>query len=174
MHSRMKNDLAGRRFGRLVAIEPTDNHSGSNIKWRCRCDCGTECEVDRQNLLSGHVKSCGCFRSERASSVRASRSDYVDGTCLGHLTEKRRADNTSGIKGVSYDKRRGKWVASITLAGKTRNLGRYDTIQEAGAARRETEELHFDPILAKHGHAPTSEETGMRQEAFNRQCQLKR
>lgn len=40
-------------------------------------------------------------------------------------------NNTSGIKGVQFDADRQKWRASITVNGKAKNLGRYDTSQEA-------------------------------------------
>lgn len=46
----------------------------------------------------------------------------------------RRRDNTSGYKGVSFGKAKGKWVAQITVYGKYYFLGYYDTPQEAHAA----------------------------------------
>lgn len=115
------------------------------------------CEVDRQNLRRGTIKSCGCLRSDLAASRRAARADYTDGTCMGLLTQKTRSDNTSGIKGVHFDKDRGKWVAQITFKGKWKFLGRYDTIQEAAEARREAEQEIFDPCLEARGKPCTSE-----------------
>lgn len=44
------------------------------------------------------------------------------------------ARNTSGYKGVSFDKRTGKWDARIGLNGKRRHLGYFDTALEAAAA----------------------------------------
>lgn len=44
---------------------------------------------------------------------------------------KLRVDNTSGIKGVSFDTTRGKWAAAVGR----RKLGRFDTREEAAAAR---------------------------------------
>lgn len=41
--------------------------------------------------------------------------------------------NTSGYKGVSWDKQNKKWVASIMAAGKYKFLGRHDTPQQAHA-----------------------------------------
>lgn len=43
--------------------------------------------------------------------------------------------NTSGYRGVSWDKQRKKWIATITLENKTKNLGRYNDIIEAAKAR---------------------------------------
>ena len=39
--------------------------------------------------------------------------------------------NSSGVKGVSYDKERNKWYASITKDNKTYNLGRYESFHDA-------------------------------------------
>lgn len=42
--------------------------------------------------------------------------------------------NTSGIRGVSWDRTRGKWMAKISIGGRGRNLGRFNSIEEATAA----------------------------------------
>ncbi len=43
--------------------------------------------------------------------------------------------NTSGVKGVSWDKRTGKWYSQIAVDGKDINLGRYDDFVDSVAAR---------------------------------------
>lgn len=48
--------------------------------------------------------------------------------------QKRRTDNTSGLKGVTWDKSRGKWAAGIQVKGKHIFLGRHKTKEEAYAA----------------------------------------
>lgn len=55
--------------------------------------------------------------------------------------------NKSGVKGVCWDKNREKWVAQIEFQGKNYNLGRYDKIEDAAAARKEAEEHLFGPFL---------------------------
>lgn len=45
-----------------------------------------------------------------------------------------RADNTTGLKGVSFDRRRGKWFAQIKAAGRGKFLGYHATPAEAHAA----------------------------------------
>ena len=50
-----------------------------------------------------------------------------------HNREKSR-NNTSGHKGVCYDKSRGKWLANIGFNGSVKNLGRFPTPEEASAA----------------------------------------
>lgn len=56
-------NLAGHRFGKLTVIERAES-VGANRKvaWLCRCDCGGTKVVARDNLRSGHTKSCGCAR----------------------------------------------------------------------------------------------------------------
>ena len=66
-------DLTSQRFGRLVALEPTDKRSGLSVVWRCRCDCGNVCEVASGNLRSGRTRSCGCLRKEKVRGVRGRR-----------------------------------------------------------------------------------------------------
>ena len=43
--------------------------------------------------------------------------------------------NTSGVKGVHFDKSRNKWQASIKIDGISINLGRFLTLEEAKQAR---------------------------------------
>lgn len=59
------------------------------------------------------------------------------------------SNNTSGRKGVSWDKSRNKWTVSITVNKKTHYIGRYDNFEDAVKAREEAEkiyhkEYHYD------------------------------
>lgn len=60
---KMRNydDLTNQRFGRLVAIKPTEKRKHRCIMWECKCDCGNTVEVMSRNLLCGKTKSCGCL-----------------------------------------------------------------------------------------------------------------
>ena len=42
--------------------------------------------------------------------------------------------NTSGQRGVVWDKSKGKWMARLTLNGKTHHLGRFADLEDARAA----------------------------------------
>lgn len=54
-----KEDLIGRRFGRLTVIaEAYKTQSG--IYWKCKCDCGNYTNVRASILKHGKTKSCGC------------------------------------------------------------------------------------------------------------------
>jgi hypothetical protein len=57
-------NLTGRRFGRLLALEPTARRSGSAVIWKCMCDCGTLCYAATSRLNAQRVQSCGCLQQE--------------------------------------------------------------------------------------------------------------
>jgi len=61
-----KLDLAGKTFGRLTAIEETDQRKNGKVVWLCSCDCGNEILVRGSDLTSFHARSCGCYKRERA------------------------------------------------------------------------------------------------------------
>jgi hypothetical protein len=50
--------------------------------------------------------------------------------------------NTSGVKGVYWDKQRSKWRTGIKVEGKKTDLGSYNTIEEAEAVVREAREKY--------------------------------
>lgn len=57
------------------------------------------------------------------------------------------SNNTSGRKGVSWDKTRGKWIASICVKQKTKYLGRFDKFEDAVKAR-ELAEMEYHKEFA--------------------------
>lgn len=58
--SRLKHNVGGQRFGRLMAL----SHLGSGV-WDCICDCGQKTTVAGRILVAGDTKSCGCLKRER-------------------------------------------------------------------------------------------------------------
>ena len=52
-------------------------------------------------------------------------------------------NNTSGVTGVTWDKKRGRWRAQLKLNGKHKFLGYYLNIQDAEQARKEGEVKYF-------------------------------
>ena len=69
-----KEDLTGKRFGRLVVIEQSDDYvtpkGEHNAKWKCLCDCQrgkenvTYTYVLGSSLKRGTTQSCGCIHKE--------------------------------------------------------------------------------------------------------------
>lgn len=57
------------------------------------------------------------------------------------------SNNTTGYKGVYYNKRDKTWNARVTVSGRTILLGTFPTKEEAIAARQEGEEKYYLPQL---------------------------
>lgn len=58
-------DLTGKRFGRLVALNLSDKKVGRKTFWDCKCDCGNFKTVRTDILKSGKTLSCGCLKKEQ-------------------------------------------------------------------------------------------------------------
>lgn len=60
-------NLAGQRFGRLIARERIEIINGKkDSKWRCECDCGNTAYVKLGDLKMGKTQSCGCYKHQGA------------------------------------------------------------------------------------------------------------
>lgn len=82
-------DISGQRFGRLLAIEPTEKRVDKKVVWLMLCDCGTTAEVVGVSARSGNTQSCGCLQSERTKAVHAaSRVSKVCPECSKAFTAK--------------------------------------------------------------------------------------
>lgn len=64
----------------------------------------------------------------------------------------RRLSNTSGVPGVTWNKRAKKWRASIKVAGKFIYLGYFDDLETAAEIRKAAETRHG--FHANHGRPP--------------------
>ena len=54
------DDLTGKRFGKLTALEPTGERKNGYTVWRCQCDCGGEILASSRHLKNGWTVDCGC------------------------------------------------------------------------------------------------------------------
>ena len=136
-------DLTGQRFGKLTAVEPLGK-TGDAYKWRCRCDCGGECEVAVANLRNGHTQSCGCTGGTPNITL-------VDGTCIELIRNNTiRSNNSSGVTGVVWQKRARRWRAEIGFKRKRYFLGLYDSFDDAVKARKNAEAKYFGSFLAEY------------------------
>ena len=124
----------------LEVIEYVRKENGCHL-WRCRCDCGKIVEVRQSNLQDGVTTSCGCKLRERSGL------HFVDGTFVEAIQSKTISQaNTSGVRGVYFNKKQRKWVAQIMFKGKCYYLGSYSKIEDAAKARARGEEM-FDDFL---------------------------
>ena len=64
-------DINGQKFGRLTVLETIWKSKEYNKPMvRCKCDCGNEIIVAKNDVQSLHTQSCGCLQKERASIAR--------------------------------------------------------------------------------------------------------
>lgn len=83
-------DLAGQRFGALVAVERVGFNVHRKSVWKCKCDCGYEVVIVGSNLTAGNSKSCGCVAND-AASKRASKRNYKHGHASGRFSSEYRS-----------------------------------------------------------------------------------
>lgn len=127
-------DLTGNQYGFLVVKE----YDKQSKKWVCECRCGQKIEVKSNNLKHGNTLSCG-----KCKYIESAQRDIVAGTRVSQLNKTVNKNNTSGITGVGYNKRKNKWYASIRFCGKSYWLGYYDKKEDAAKARKLAEDhLH--------------------------------
>lgn len=62
-------DLTGETFGRLIVIGRFESEEPQHdSEWVCVCSCGKVTIKTRSNLKSDHSQSCGCLKSEKATT----------------------------------------------------------------------------------------------------------
>lgn len=110
-------DLVHQKFGKLEVLEYAYSQNNKNY-WKCQCDCGNICYVCTASLMNGTTVSCGCKNEENKN-------------------------NSLGVRGVHYDKDRKRWVAQLMFQRKTHLIGRFKTMREAIAARRQAEKEYY-------------------------------
>lgn len=156
---RHRADLKGRRFDRLEVIDRVEGNPDYVV---CKCDCGTTCVIKAVYLTKAYkpTRSCGCLRKETCSDIgkRTITTNTVHQDSMNqkfHTVfqmiegKKLRKNNTSGHRGVCFDKTHGKFKAYIGLHRKLHNLGLYKTLDEAIAARLDAEEKMYAPLIAE-------------------------
>ncbi len=83
-------DIAGQRFGRLVAVSYI-----SNGVWNCQCDCGKTHKAYGSHLRGNDIRSCGCARRERQLECKAVMGDIKRHPIAERIVRERIAQNLS-------------------------------------------------------------------------------
>ena len=155
----------GDKYGYLTLLEDTGERTNSgNVVWKCQCDCGNIVHRTQDSLMQSTVKgcviSCGCKRDKsigqrlaydpiRIDKARESLGQ-IDGTTMQGISEQKlRKNNTSGIRGVAYDPKKGYWRARLMIARKE-HCGFFRTKEEAIAYRKYLEEIYYEPVKDKY------------------------
>ena len=157
-NDRRLRDLTGQTFGRLTALYPLEERLArkKEIIWHCKCSCGKTVQVRTASLTAGDTKSCGCISQELNPILGKQNSEKllelcVEGTNL-HLLDPAKipSHNTSGVKGVYWERQTNKWRALIEFQGKRISLGRFKHKEDAILARKKAEDEYYQPMLEKH------------------------
>ncbi len=158
-----KLDLVGKEFGWLVVQKKTDKRTKSNgsIIWECLCKCGKIVHSPTYHLIGGETKSCGCYKRKVISVTLKElwksgkpkdTLKFYEGTEISKIKSKKpQSNNTSGVRGVHWNKRLRKWQASIKFKHKPIYLGVFVNKEDAINARKRAEEVYYEPLIEKYG-----------------------
>lgn len=151
--------LTGRRFGKLAVLCRDSRKDGGNWYWICECDCGNRKSIRGTSLVrDGGTRSCGCDQRKMASETgRKTVAENARKQIERNMSYRTNfqvienqnipKNNTSGHKGVSWNKGKGKWDAYIQVQGCRKHLGRYSEYEDAVKARELAEEKYFKPLI---------------------------
>lgn len=143
-------EYIGVKLGRLTCIRKTDQKDGiGSFLWEFKCDCGKMTLTRMSRFIQGEVKSCGCLLKDGDPSKLHHWQEEMSskyGTLPHQLLMDKQSNNTSGHKGITWDKANNKWRAYITLSGKSVRK-RFAHIEDAIEWRKEMENSLHKPII---------------------------
>ena len=147
-----KENLIGRRFGKLEVIGRSDKRGSRGARtvplWECRSECGAICYKATDTLTNPDLSMCNDCVGKYATAKMREKAGFVDGTQISRITsDKLIATNTSGARGVYLERKTGKWRARLRFKGKTYNFGTYANFDDAVKARKEAEQQIYGEFL---------------------------
>ena len=168
-------DVSGQRFGRLVAVRPTEKRgTGGMVVWECKCDCGNTHYAEVGRLIDGGVQSCGCLKRERIIASRyvdafrekqrqksletwdesAAIIGMQDDTNISLVKSKKaRIDSSTGVRGVHYQKDKNSYRVELKFRKKVYREYGFKTIEDAAKARERMWKTYVLPYLESVGRA---------------------
>ena len=137
----VREDLTGKEYGHLkvTAMLPLED------KVECVCQKCGRTEKHGIYYIKLMTQCSECTKTETKNKISKALSEsefYKNGTFLvaWEPERKKNSNNSSGHRGVDYDKERNKWRAYIKYQRKDMFIGRFNTIEEAIEARRIVED----------------------------------
>lgn len=148
-------DLTGQHIGKLTVVGRSDRYMSRGKRqvrlWECICDCGNITYKATDTLTSGAENSCAECAAKYNAACARENAGYVDGTQLAKIKDmKPSAANTSGCRGVYFDRRKGLWEAIIIFRRKRQRLGYFKQYDDAVAARKQAENIVFGEFLEQY------------------------
>ena len=150
--SRRRNDLTGQRFGMLTVLGRSDRTAPRGARrvplWECRCDCGATAFRPTDALRYREQNSCTACAGKYALQTARKAAGYVSGTQMSKIRSMTPpSTNSSGVRGVYFEKKSNKWRARLKFQGKIMSFGSYERFEDAVAARKAAEKEYFGAFL---------------------------
>lgn len=134
--------------GKFALIDEEDAPLISRFKWCARRAIGRDTYYAVRSTYSGNTHKTVLMHRVILDAPDGTEGDHIDGdglnntrtnlrlstTAQNHCNARRRSNNTSGYKGVSWDKSRGLWAAEARMNGRRIRCGRFATAEEAARA----------------------------------------
>lgn len=145
-------DLTGQHIGALTVLERSDKYATRGKRtvrlWKCRCDCGEITYKATDTLTNSDRNSCQRCAEKYAVSKAREGAGFIGGTQVSKIKNiKRESNNLSGVRGVYFDRKTGKYRARIKFKGKLYNFGSFCKLEDAIAARKVGEEQIYKAFL---------------------------
>lgn len=136
-------DYTGVRRGCFTGVKNTGRRSNRHgYIWEWRCDCGNIVYNTPSRICKNGITRCAqCrarFLKEQAASISTSHrlgNGMMHGNLDALLDGTPPSSNTSGVRGVYYNRFHKKFGATIRKDGKQKHLGYYATLEEAAEVR---------------------------------------
>jgi hypothetical protein len=120
-HRVKKGDIAGSNYsGYLMTMIDGKRYLNHILAWLYVYGYFPENDIDHKDQIKHHNWISNLRETSKQCNMR---------NC------KTRTDNTSGIKGICWDKRTKRWFVSMTINTKHKYLGRYKNFENAVCAR---------------------------------------
>ena len=128
-------DLAGQRFGKLVAAEHVGFDDKRKALWRCVCDCGGSRITRGNTLKSGRAISCGCASADEIVYMPESALAQSAAKCATRRARKRAAGGAFTPEQVAelHRKQRGKCANCAAELGSSFHRDHRVALSEGGS-----------------------------------------
>lgn len=145
-------DLTGQVFGKLTVIGRSDKRNPRGKRttpmWECRCECGNITYKATDTLTNPDENMCQECKGRIGAEIARKSAGFVDGTQISRIKNMTLiATNTSGCRGVYYDKKTNKYRARLRFKGKTMSFGSYTNFEDAVKARKAAEQEYYGSFL---------------------------
>lgn len=104
------NDITGKKFGRLTALNLVENEKNDGAYWLFECDCGNKVVRKGSEVKRGKTSSCGCLAKERQQQNFKTHGFFGTRIYAIWVAMKNRCNNPNveaypnyGGRGITYD-----------------------------------------------------------------------